>query len=85
MLTGHKPKFVSHTVFSGAVGEAGGTKSQLTNKKNAFVRMAQSQKFKIWHKMEVSKRLGQLESIESVLDKEMVELNLKIEYLNSIK
>lgn len=43
---------------SGAVGECRETKSQLYNKRTAFARMAQTEAFSKWHRMEVSKHLG---------------------------
>lgn len=43
---------------SGAVGEARDDRSQHINKRNAFLRMAQSETFKKWHRAEIHKRMG---------------------------
>jgi hypothetical protein len=41
--------------------------------------MARTKEFKEWHKIECARRLGQLEQIEEILDKQMILSNLKIE------
>jgi protein subunit release factor A len=64
---------------SGAVGEARDGRSQSDNKANAFRRMVESKKFKIWHKMEVARRLGQIQDIEAAVAKAMQPENLLIE------
>lgn len=43
---------------SGAVGECRETKSQRHNKETAFKRMANTEAFKAWHRLEVSRVLG---------------------------
>lgn len=43
---------------SGAVGQARDTRDQLKNKRLAFQRMAESERFKTWHKQEVAKKLN---------------------------
>lgn len=42
---------------SGAVGISSDTRSQRKNKELAFERMANSTKFKTWHKIETAKRM----------------------------
>ena len=69
------------TVFSGAVGEARDTRHQAQNKKLAFVRMANSKRFKEWHRIECARLLGQLESIEDAVNEAMKDSNIKIEYV----
>lgn len=44
---------------SGAVGEGRETRSVTQNRRAAFVKLANSDKFKAWHKIECAKRLGQ--------------------------
>lgn len=66
---------------SGAVGESREERSQLQNKKNAFRRCIESNKFKIWHKLKTSEILLNLRSIDKAVDEMMDEKNIKIEYL----
>lgn len=65
---------------SGAVGESREHRDQLTNKRAAFKRMAQSEKMQKWLKIESLKKLGELKDIEQKVDKMMEEKNLKVEY-----
>jgi protein subunit release factor A len=65
---------------SGAVGEARDERSQHMNKKNAFLRMARSEKFKTWHRLECARRLG-LPSVDEIVDDQMSEKNLRIDYV----
>lgn len=64
---------------SGAVGESDLTRSQHENKKIAFRKMAESKEFRIWHKLETARRLGDKISIEEKVENSMNENNLKIE------
>lgn len=45
--------------------------------------MANSKKFKEWHRIECARLMGQLESIEAAVDEAMKESNIKIEYVKS--
>jgi hypothetical protein len=72
---------VIHTP-SGAVGEGRDSRSQLTNKRSAFLRMAKSKEFTNWHRIETARRLGQ-PSIESIVESSMSPDNLKIEFNSS--
>ena len=49
---------------SGAVGQSDDTRSQHRNKRIAFRRMAQTKEFTVWHKIEVSRRLGRYKQVE---------------------
>lgn len=64
---------------SGAVGESDETRHQPQNKRKAFVKMAESAKFKAWHKLETARRMGQLTDLNETVDKSMRDSNLKIE------
>jgi hypothetical protein len=75
--------YVVLTVFSGAVGKATDTRDQFRNKKLAFERMYKHPKFIAWHKLECARLLGQLQNIDEVVDKQMAEHNLKIEYVKN--
>src|SRR3990167_8830018 len=63
---------------SGAVGESRETRSQLTNKRVAFRRMAQSSVFRIWIRQE-ARRLAGDPSIEEMVRTAMDPTNLLIE------
>lgn len=64
---------------SGAVGISRDERSQLQNKKKAFMRLVNSEKFKTWHKLECAKRLGQAVDIEEWVNEQMRPKNLLIE------
>ena len=66
---------------SGAVGEARDTRSQLENKRAAFRRMAETEIFKNWMRMEVAKSRGE-KTVDQIVDEQMVDTNLKIEIHN---
>jgi hypothetical protein len=66
---------------SGAVGKSTDTRSWQKNRIIAFKRMAESKEFKAWHKLECAKRLGQVEEIEKIISEQMLDKNLKIEYI----
>ena len=72
---------------SGAVGESREHKSQLQNKKEAFQRLLSSDKFKTWHKIEVSRISGQSKTPEQIykevekdLNDDIEKGNVKVEY-----
>jgi len=63
---------------SGAIGRASDSRSQSENKKNAFLRLIETPKFKFWlakKKFEIKNQ----QTIEESLDKELSPENLKIE------
>lgn len=62
---------------SGAVGQSCDERQQHVNKKIAFKRMAESKKFKEWHKLEVARITGALEEMERRVEREMK--NIKVE------
>lgn len=66
-------------IASGAVGQATDTRSQSQNKRLAFKRMAESDKFKKWHKIETSRRLGKYVGLDQEVDKLMQDKYLKVE------
>lgn len=67
---------------SGAQGYSQESRSQRENKEIAFKRMAQTKKFKTWHKMETARRLGTLSKAEEETEKAMQPHNLKVEGKN---
>ncbi len=64
-------------IASGAVGQATESRSQHENKRKAFVRMAESDTFKKWHRLECMRRLGQLVEIEETVDKMMKDVKIE--------
>jgi len=64
---------------SGAVGECREHRSQHQNKKIAFLRMIQSEKFRKWHRLECARRLGRLAEIEREVERMMRPENLRVE------
>lgn len=68
------------TVFSGAVGTAQDTRSQLRNKQLAWTRVVESKVFQAWLRLEIARRLGQVESIDAKVDRMMRDENIKVEY-----
>jgi peptide chain release factor 1 len=56
---------------SGAVGVSDDTRSQHDNKKIAFQRMAESDRFKTWHKIEVARRSGRLAQASDYAEQEI--------------
>ena len=63
---------------SGAVGESREERSQLQNKRNAFKRLVNSDKFKSWHKVMCAKLMNK-KSLDEIVDELMAEEFLKIE------
>jgi len=67
-------------VASGAVGQSDDTRSQHKNKEIAFLRMAQSDRFKAWHKQECARRMGEEQKIKDRVEDQMRPWNIKVEY-----
>lgn len=63
---------------SGAHGYSEASRSQHENKRDAFVKMAESKEFQSWNRREAMKRLGILDEIERKIDREML-YNTKLE------
>ena len=65
--------------LSGAVGKSEQGRSQIHNKKTAFVKMAETKEFKNWVRIESSKVLGIEAEIEREVEREMLSQNIKVE------
>ena len=72
---------VAHTA-SGATGKATESRSQLSNKRVAFRRMAETKEFRQWVKVEAARLAGH-PSPEELVEKAMQPENLKVEYRTS--
>ena len=70
---------------SGAVGVSDDTRSQHQNKRIAFQRMAESDRFKSWHKIECARVTGALQIAKENTDRAMREHNLKVEVFDGKK
>lgn len=66
-------------IASGAVGECREHRSQHANKREAFRRMANSEKFRQWHRIEVARRTGRLAEMEREVERAMEPRNIRIE------
>lgn len=68
-------------IESGSVGISSDERSQWQNKKSAFLRCINTDKFKTWHKLEIGKRLLSLEekrNLDNMIDNEL-QYNVKVE------
>lgn len=63
---------------SGAHGYSESSRSQHDNKRDAFVKMANTPEFQKWNRNEAMRRMGVLDQIQSYVDREMA-MNTKIE------
>lgn len=63
---------------SGAHGYSEASRSQHDNKRDAFVKMANTEEFRKWNRMEAMRRMGILEEIDRSVEREML-YNTKIE------
>ena len=63
---------------SGAHGYSEATRSQRENREDAFRKMAESEKFKTWQRLEVAKRTGQLLEIEQAVEREMRRVQVEV-------
>ena len=63
---------------SGAHGYSEASRSQHDNKRDAFVKMANTKEFQNWNRLEALRRTGVLAEIDRKVDREML-LNTKIE------
>lgn len=64
---------------SGARGEARDSRSFDQNRKNAFLRLTESDVFKAWLKIETSRALGHEVEIEEKVKRAMAPQNLRVE------
>ena len=64
---------------SGSVAEHRDGRDQYLNRREAFRKCAETEKFKAWHRVETLRRMGQLKDIDKRVDEMMHESNLKVE------
>ena len=58
---------------SGACGESEATRSQASNKRDAFRKMAESDRFQRWARIETMRRTGELAAIENEVDRQILQ------------
>ena len=67
---------------SGAKATGQDSKNKPINMKNCFIRLINTEEFKLWERMEVSRRMLNESDIEDTVDKQMHRRNLKYEIRN---
>ena len=67
-------------VASGAIGRSEDTRSQVQNKVTAFKRMAGTEQFKAWHKIEIARRMGRHIDVNGAVDRSMSDRNLRVDF-----
>lgn len=63
---------------SGAKGYSEASRSQLDNRRDAFVKMIETDIFKKWHRMETLRRSGMMEQIDRKVQEELTKIKLEI-------
>lgn len=63
---------------SGARAYSEASRNQLENKRDAFVKMCESEEFKKWHKLEVLRRTGMMDQIDRKVEQELTKIRLEI-------
>lgn len=68
---------------SGSVSECQEERSYEQNKKKAFEKLINSEKFQSWHKLKAAEAIGRIANIEDEVDREMK--NIKVEVFKNGK
>lgn len=68
---------------SGAVGQCTDSRSQVENKRRAFLRMSETPEFKKWHRWQVLIHNGMAAKIEAEVDQMMDPRYLKVEVVEN--
>ena len=63
---------------SGAHGYSEASRSQLDNKRDAFIKMAATKEFKTWHHLETLRRNGRMQEIDAYVEKEMRRIKVEV-------
>jgi peptide chain release factor 1 len=63
---------------SGAHGYSEASRSQAENRRDAFVKMAESKQFREWNRLELMRRLGMIDAIDRQIEYELAH-NIKLE------
>lgn len=65
-------------IASGAVGQSQDERSYHQNERTAFLRLIETPKFKMWHKMEVSRRVGILKDLVKTVAEQMKHIQVQV-------
>lgn len=63
---------------SGAYGYSEASRSQLDNRRDAFEKMAETEKFKKWVHLEYMRRTGEMLAIEQAVERELTKVRTEI-------
>lgn len=63
---------------SGAHGYSEASRSQLVDKREAFVKMANTKEFKYWHHIETLRRNGQMAVINAIVEREVKKIKIEV-------
>ena len=63
---------------SGAKGYSESSRSQLDNRRDAFVKMCNTDEFKRWHKLETLRRTGMMDQIDRRVAEELTKTKIEI-------
>jgi protein subunit release factor B len=63
---------------SGAHGYSESSRSQLDNRRDAFVKMTSTPEFQKWHRMEVMRRSGEMATIDAAVERDLRRVRLEI-------
>jgi protein subunit release factor A len=63
---------------SGAKGYSESSRSQLDNRRDAFVKMCNTEEFKKWHRLETLRRTGMMDQIDRKVAEELTKIKLEI-------
>lgn len=63
---------------SGAHGYSEASRSQLDNKREAFVKMVNTKEFKEWHRLETMRRNGQMAMVDAYVERELKRVTIEV-------
>ena len=63
---------------SGARGYSESSRSQLDNRRDAFVKMCNTEEFKRWHRLETLRRTGMMDQIDRKVAEELTKIKIEV-------
>jgi protein subunit release factor A len=64
--------------LSGAKGYSESSRSQLENRRDAFVKMCETKEFTEWHRLETLRRTGMLDQIDRKVAEELTKIRIEV-------